>query len=530
MTRTSDYRILCRTLAIVAVLAVAAAANADSVTSACIYQGRLKTAGAGANGPHDMRFRLYNALSGGAQVGTSQVHDGNFNPVVDVAEGLFAVKLNFGTVFDGTAVWLEIDVRPDNVGSYTTLAPRQPLCATPYAAFALNSPGWTLNGTDAYHEVGNVGIGLSPPDVPQAPLHVAGPIYSRGGTTNGFWAYNPNLEAASVSLGWLDDVARIRIGGNNPGSQNGFAIQKTGDATILRLLDNGNLGLGTVSPDVKLHVAGGSDVTLAGGGSVQAGSSNSLNLAFDENEIMARNNGAASALSLNNEGGDLYLIPNGGGQVGIGTSTPAALIDVESALPNEVIGRFVKTSASNTDGVYVETNGSPVTGGALHAVNLGPGAAVWAQNNSGGVTTALVAQRPLSSAGAIAEFRVGNTVRAYFAAPDGDLHFPLGADIHLGNGNVRFSDASTALRGESASVVVDPPSLTTGGSTVITVAVPGAAVGDAVVANPGANFSLSYAISFVRVSANDTVSVGLINPSPSTVNPSSSTWQFRIIK
>lgn len=53
---------------------------------------------------------------------------------VAVSDGLFTVELDFGAVFDGVALWLEIAVRPGaSTGGYTILSPRQPLTAAPYA-------------------------------------------------------------------------------------------------------------------------------------------------------------------------------------------------------------------------------------------------------------------------------------------------------------------------------------------------------------------------------------------------------------
>jgi hypothetical protein len=53
---------------------------------------------------------------------------------VPVTEGIFTAELDFGAVFDGTALYLEIGVRPDgSADPYTTLSPRQSLTAAPFA-------------------------------------------------------------------------------------------------------------------------------------------------------------------------------------------------------------------------------------------------------------------------------------------------------------------------------------------------------------------------------------------------------------
>ena len=111
-----------------------------SVTTAFTYQGRLTEGNAPANGPHDFRFRLYAVEKDGNPVG---------NPVeladVPVDDGLVTVQLDFGNVFDGTAFWLEVSVRPSSsIGNYTVLSPRQPLTATPYALHSFRV--WKLDG------------------------------------------------------------------------------------------------------------------------------------------------------------------------------------------------------------------------------------------------------------------------------------------------------------------------------------------------------------------------------------------------
>jgi hypothetical protein len=106
------------------------------------YQGELQEGGAPVNAVCDFQFKLWNAASGGGQVGTTQTVNN-----VSVSNGLFSVLLNdssqFGSsAFDGNARWLELAVRcPAGGGTFTALAPRQVLAATPYALYS-QSASW----------------------------------------------------------------------------------------------------------------------------------------------------------------------------------------------------------------------------------------------------------------------------------------------------------------------------------------------------------------------------------------------------
>jgi hypothetical protein len=104
-----------------------------AVGSGFTYQGQLKSSNNPVNGTCDFQFSLYDAVSGGAQVGATQTI-----PAVNVANGVFTVVLNssgeFGLAFTGDARYLSIAVRcPTGSGSYTPLTPRQTLSAAPYA-------------------------------------------------------------------------------------------------------------------------------------------------------------------------------------------------------------------------------------------------------------------------------------------------------------------------------------------------------------------------------------------------------------
>ena len=84
-------------------------------------------------------------------------------------------------------------------------------------------------------------------------------------------------------------------------------IDRTLGVSRLLVDTNGLVGIGTVGPSVRLHVDGGTDASINGGGFVVVGATNGANIAIDNNEIMARNNGSKSTLYLNNDGGSVSI-------------------------------------------------------------------------------------------------------------------------------------------------------------------------------------------------------------------------------
>ncbi len=105
------------------------------------YQGRLFDGGSPADGVYDFRFTLYDAETEGEPVGEPVVVEDQ-----EVTDGYFTMALDFGPVFDGRALWLEVEVRPGtSTGPYSALLPRQPLTAAPYAQYAAAAPWSGLN-------------------------------------------------------------------------------------------------------------------------------------------------------------------------------------------------------------------------------------------------------------------------------------------------------------------------------------------------------------------------------------------------
>jgi hypothetical protein len=173
------------------------------------FQGRLKSAGSPASGPHDLEFRLFDAASLGNQIGLPVVLNG-----VPVNDGLFTVQLNtageFGpAAMDGSRRWLETRVNG------TTLAPRQELTAAPYALYALAGAGgsgpWQLNGSSVFYNGGNVGIGTAAPvdklDVASGDASYFrvngtwGDLHVNGGNDGAFGLFNDSTAAgASIEM------------------------------------------------------------------------------------------------------------------------------------------------------------------------------------------------------------------------------------------------------------------------------------------------------------------------------------------
>lgn len=166
----------------------------------------------------------------------------------------------------------------------------------------------------------------------------------------------------------------------------------------------GKVGIGTDTPDTKLHIEGGSDAEPESGGYLVVGPLSGGNLAFDTNEIMARSEGAASTLYINNDGGDVVLGGSAYGNVGIGIS-PSHKLDVQgnSSTPAVYIsnsgtgeGLEVRTDSGSHPTAYIRNDGSDF---ALEVVSTaynqaaarvysgdGPALDLWADSTGPGVT------------------------------------------------------------------------------------------------------------------------------------------------
>jgi hypothetical protein len=153
-------------LAATLIAAAAFRGGGQPVDSTFTYQGQLRNAGRLVDGNVDVRFTLWDSDVGGTQIGNA-----NTFTSYPLADGRFALGLNFGTgAFNGDQRWVQIEFRsPAGTGQYLTLNPRDKIMATPYALYALNGTAsqWDYNpksqALTAAANVAKVGIGTSAP-------------------------------------------------------------------------------------------------------------------------------------------------------------------------------------------------------------------------------------------------------------------------------------------------------------------------------------------------------------------------------
>jgi hypothetical protein len=195
--------------------------SARAQSTAFTYQGRLRDNNIPAVGVFDLRFALYDASTGGTQVGQFVTADD-----IEVTNGLFCIMLDFGVnAFSGAERWLETSLRPGTeTGDYAVLTPRRALTATPYALYAPNAgTAETARTVSAVNLTGTVPLARLPSEVVinnEAGLTLSGTFSGSGA---GLTGVNADLlgdkdgmfyqNAANLTAGTLADA---RLSANVP--------------------------------------------------------------------------------------------------------------------------------------------------------------------------------------------------------------------------------------------------------------------------------------------------------------------------
>ena len=324
-------------------LFIAGNAITHAQTSVFTYQGRLSDAGMPASGTYDMRFRLFDADTGGTQVGTTFFANG-----VPASAGIFNVELNFGAqAFSGADRFLEVAISTPAQNNFTTLAPRQKVNSAPYALKSLSaqtsSDSQSLGGTPADQFVLTNDSRMSDARTP----------------TPGSGDYVQNRSTAQPE-------ANFNVGGTGTaGVLNAVTQFNLGGQRILTANANGFFaGIGTGS---GAQTTGNLFVGSGAGGKTTAGPSNSFlgNGAGSENVLGGNNTFVGFAAGRRN------LTGNGNIFIGVSAGNPDLAVQTDGAI---AIGNNAAVSQNNSiaigNGVAVSTSNTIALGTLSHKTVL----------------------------------------------------------------------------------------------------------------------------------------------------------------
>lgn len=205
---------------------IAGAGGATPIMTGFTYQGRLVQGGTPYNGNADFQFTLFDAASGGTNLGSVNLTG------VPVNNGVFTVQLDFGQAVFSADRWLRIVVNGN------ALSPRQKITPTP---FALQTRGIYVDGSD------HVAIGTNVPGT--AALRLNDPAGSFG---------------VGAMLAFQDqDYASIK---NSADGQLEFHTGISEQDIIFTGDPSTAVGINVTDPLAALHVVGNARVDSASGG------------------------------------------------------------------------------------------------------------------------------------------------------------------------------------------------------------------------------------------------------------------------
>lgn len=218
------------------------------------YQGRFTDNNQTPVGTYELRFTVFEALSGGAPVGSVLTRSVT---MATADQGVFSFQdLNFGSdVFTGPSRWLEIAVSK-NGQPFTPLSPRQPLNATPYAIYA-NKSGTTMQ--DAFQNGRVVNNDISTPMILTGGLQLGSP--SQNGLISLFQQGSAQPAVQIFNFGGLGGSFRLR---DNLGNSIAFMAPDLQGPNAATFELAGNGGLLSFDGSLSATPGSGSLLTITG--------------------------------------------------------------------------------------------------------------------------------------------------------------------------------------------------------------------------------------------------------------------------
>lgn len=139
---------------------------------------------------------------------------------------------------------------------------------------------------------GDMGLGV----FPSQKLTVGGNANVKGDLFLNATGPQVQLQNSGVDIGFMQTSgSNFRVGTNSSNTTGNFVVRVNGGDRAI------------VNPEGTLHLTGGVDASLTGNGYLMIGNPASSNIVVDNNEIVARSNGTASSLILQNDGGSVRI-------------------------------------------------------------------------------------------------------------------------------------------------------------------------------------------------------------------------------
>lgn len=212
-----------------ALLAVASARAAVPQATAFTYQGQLAQNGTPTSGSHDISFALFDAATGGTQIGSTITQPG-----YPVANGVFTIDLDFGFgTFTGKQLYLAVTVDGN------PLSPRQPVNSVPVAQYAMAGPdpasstASAASATQFQNDRLYAGVSVNGENLTM--VMIAKPAFSPVGTST-VSGYSKAVDVYSLTSGLALPVT-IGAGGTNVGRA------AAPDVRVLAKIDSAYAGL-----------------------------------------------------------------------------------------------------------------------------------------------------------------------------------------------------------------------------------------------------------------------------------------------